>query len=258
MKNPYSFIKKIRPIELGLLLKRMLRVKRFVYQLDNLFFWLDPASELGDQIIKNNSFEPELTTYISTVLKPGDIFVDVGANEGWFSVYAAKKVGPTGKVFAIEPQQRLWEVVIKNFFINGIINYVLVPCAIGTEEQDKELILNPDLNNGGSSFVNAGRSYFWPRQITPIRRMDSFFEQYNLSKVDLMKIDIEGYEYFALQSGVKIFEEKRVEKIVVDVHTRHLEKLGIPADSIQIFFEEKGYTYVNAHGVGVFVTNSIS
>lgn len=258
MKNPYSFLKKIRPIELALIVKRILRVKRFVYRHEDLLFWLDPASELGEQVIKNKIFEPQLTKYISNTLKPGDVFVDVGANEGWFSIYAAKKVGPAGKVFAIEPQQRLWEVLIKNFFINGIINYVLVPCALGTEEQDKELILNPDLNNGGSSFVNARRSYFWPRQTTPIRRMDSIFEQYNLTKVDLMKMDIEGYEYFALQSGVKIFDEKRVEKIVVDVHTSQLEKLGISEDSIQIFFEQKGYSYTDEDGIGVFIINGIS
>ena len=70
-----------------------------------------------------------------------------------------------------------------------------------------------------------------------------------------MKIDIEGYEYFSLQSGETIFDEKRINRVIVDIHTQQLKALGISPQQVPDFFEQKGYSFIHEDGIGVFVAN---
>src|SRR2546423_2566376 len=65
-------------------------------------FWLDPSTNLGCVLIRNDIFEPSTVAALQENLGPGQTFVDLGANEGYFSVIASRIVGPSGRVIAIE------------------------------------------------------------------------------------------------------------------------------------------------------------
>ena len=74
----------------------------------------------------DNVYEPEMIKTIEEIISIDDSFFDLGANEGYFSVLAAKIVGEKGLVYAVEPQSRLQEIVKRNFKTNKIDNYRII------------------------------------------------------------------------------------------------------------------------------------
>jgi FkbM family methyltransferase len=68
------------------------------------------------------SFEPNEFAWLDTILRPGMTFVDVGANDGLYALFAAQRVGPQGKVLAIEPSQREFMRLDRNLRLNRLTN----------------------------------------------------------------------------------------------------------------------------------------
>ena len=77
------------------------------------------------------SFEPNEFAFLDRVLKPGMVFVDVGANDGYYTLFAARRVGPSGRVVAAEPSSRERAHLQRNLGRNGLDNVIVVPAAIG-------------------------------------------------------------------------------------------------------------------------------
>ena len=105
-KNPLSIyvrclqtiLLKIRPAPLASMLKRILRVRRTVIETPLGQFWIDPVSNLGRALSQEGVYEPGMQQTLSRFLKTGGVFIDLGANEGYFAVLAAKAVGADGRV----------------------------------------------------------------------------------------------------------------------------------------------------------------
>jgi len=83
--------------------------------------------------------------------------VDLGANEGYFTVIGARLCGDTGRVLAIEPQLRLLPVIEENVRLNNVADVTLVNVAIGDQPGTVEMQLTPSTNNGGSGFGRRSR-----------------------------------------------------------------------------------------------------
>jgi FkbM family methyltransferase len=81
-----------------------------------LVVFLDPRESVADKL---EEFQPQSTNIIKERLKPGDIFVDVGASIGWFSLVAAQAVGNGGRVYAFEPEPHSFALLKKNIAANG-------------------------------------------------------------------------------------------------------------------------------------------
>lgn len=129
------------------------------------------------------------------VLPEGGAFVDIGANAGVYTMTAASCVGARGRVLAIEPNPAVLERLFFNAALNGFTERILVErSCVGDREGEVELSLD-DTNLGGSSLV-AQRS---TRKITvPCRKLLDVVRSHGLSRIDALKIDIEGAEDLAL------------------------------------------------------------
>ena len=227
--------RKLRPVELALFLKFILRIKRKEIQLpDGRKYEVDPVSDLGLRLAKSSVYEPEMTQAIQDILQEGDVFVDLGSNEGYFAVLGSKLCGSTGKVFAIEPQQRLWPIIRRNTAINELSNIQLLPFGIGSKNEKLTLQLYPSLNSGASSFAsgfNFGISFAWLRkkiygtQTAQIHTLDEI-ENTLPSKIKLIKIDIEGIELEALKGGAEMLKQQRFDHLLIEIHPITLEGMG--------------------------------
>ena len=91
------------------------------------------ASNFGFRLTSAQGYEPETKALLVSFLKPGMVFVDLGANEGFFSVVASRLVGSGGKILAIEPQARLGSVIRRNLELNLAANVTLAQVAISAE-----------------------------------------------------------------------------------------------------------------------------
>src|SRR6266513_5935636 len=145
----YRLLLLIRPAQLADLAKKLCQIDRVEVQaLSGARFWIDPVSIFGLSMLKNREFEKPLTMAVTTLLRLGDSFVDVGANEGYFSVLAARTIGPHGRVLAIEPQSRLRDVLERNIAANSLANVDLLSVSVADKEGETLLYLRPSTNTG--------------------------------------------------------------------------------------------------------------
>ena len=238
----YEFIaEKIHPAELVVFVKKFMRIRRRYFAFNNMKLFVDPISHFGLRIMRDKIYEPQVTSFVQQLLSPGDVFVDLGANEGYFSVIASKLVGDRGKVFCIEPQRRLWPVLLDNFIANECFNIQLLPFAIGPEKGEAEMILTPSVNTGSSKMIKSFRTTFWERQKVKIYPLDSIVEQYGIGEIKLIKIDIEGYELFALKSAIKSLKKGIIKNILIEFHPVQLKDFNQTVEEIITLLHQMGY-----------------
>jgi FkbM family methyltransferase len=127
---------------------------------------------------------------IVTDLKPGDIFVDVGANIGWISLNAARQVGPAGRVIAIEPIAELRRRMAFNAASNGFDNITIVGSAVGDETGETRFHVNP--SQQGMSSIAAQDGYQTIR--VPVTTLAEIVRKAGISRIDAIKMDAEGHE----------------------------------------------------------------
>lgn len=231
---------KVRPTELAALMTKALGIKRRPFEARHGTFYIDPVSNFGFRLFKDGVYEPETIEILESVLEPGDTFVDLGANEGYFSVLASRLVGD-GRVFAIEPQQRCWPVIVQNMVENDCANVTLVPYGVSKEAGSFEMVLTPPTNTGASSFVASKRASLWPRQTVHVLPLDEIFERFGMGEVALIKIDIEGYELEALESAREVLGSGRIKRLLVEIHPKQLAALGRDPAEVQRLLEGYGY-----------------
>ncbi len=119
-KSLQAILMRVRPAPFASFLKKLSRVERTVISTSEGLFWIDPVSVFGYEISRKGVYEASMLGTLDRFLAPGATFVDVGANEGYFSVAAAKRCGRSGRIIAVEPQQRLQPIIRENLRINEI------------------------------------------------------------------------------------------------------------------------------------------
>ena len=142
--------------------------------------------------------EDDFLKALSSSLRPGDVFLDVGAQRGVFSILVAKVVGPEGKVIALEPEGRAYEVLQKNIALNNLTNVRTFRKALGDSKGTGRLFI------GGSSCPSLMPNEGDPDQRTAsesidIVRGDWLMESEGLPIPHAVKVDVEGYEYSVIQ-----------------------------------------------------------
>lgn len=131
---------------------------------------------------------------ITSSLKEGDVFVDVGANCGLFTLFSARVVGPAGMVVAIEPVPAMRDRLSFNVASNDFGNVRIVGNAVGAAAGELVIHSNP-AQFGQSSLLPAEDSV--PIKVQ-VKTLHDILVQAGASRVDALKIDIEGYEDRAL------------------------------------------------------------
>lgn len=243
----YSFIgERIRPIELAGIVKKIFNIKRRYVYINGLHWYLDPVSNFGLRLLKFQEYESDITNIIENVLNENDVFVDLGANEGYFSVLASRKIGSKGVVYSIEPQTRMWEVLNKNINKNHLTNIVVLPYLVSDECKTSDIVLSPNINSGSSSAVKSTRNNFWEVETLDSITLDQLFFHRN-TEIKLIKIDIEGFELFALKGAKKLLENHLIKNIIIEVHPEQLNALNQNVSEIYEILELNGYRENNGY-----------
>ena len=89
-------------------------------RLGGFLYQCDQRDSVAREVCYTGQYEPQETQLMSGLLRPADVFVDVGANWGYFSLAAAHWVGPRGRVVAFEPEPRLYRMLVTNVAANDI------------------------------------------------------------------------------------------------------------------------------------------
>ena len=165
---------------------------------------LAPLGSFAPIDMLRDRFELGTTRLFEETLKPGDSVLDIGANVGYFTVLGAKLVGPQGKVFAFEPEPSNYDVLLKNLELNGHMNVITLPKAVSNQKGTAELIIS-DLDSGFHSLAHLNLPERGTVTVETIT-IDDFMEENGWPQIDLVKMDIEGGEPYALDFVIADFK----------------------------------------------------
>ena len=255
----YGWLYRIRPQTLAEPLYRLVAPGggRAIVEVSDAKAYIDPFSTSGRIIIDEGSYEPDLVNLMRRKTGPGGVFVDIGANEGLFSAIAASIVGEKGLIIAVEPQSRLRDVLEINIALNSPGRYCIYRNVVGEKDGDElSLSLGPSSHTGGSSLV---RAYRWSRKTEKVktRTVDGILAEQGNPTVDLMKIDVEGYEPEVITSAEATLAAKRVKAIAVDYHGSILATRGIDPRAIDGKIRAHGYRLESGSPEGGYCVYSI-
>lgn len=224
-------------------------VKEIFYNHKKFKIIINPKNGYLDaQIYANGLYEPHIVKEIIANTKDGDVCIDVGANIGHHTIVMSQSVGNNGKVYAYEPIPKIKEQLEKSLLLNEIKNVETLQIALSDKESAMELNIC-DSNIGSSSLVNKTND---SEKITiQTKTLDS----YNYSKVDFIKIDVEGFEYNVLLGGEKTIEKYKP-TIIIEYSPAYYQKSN-PSHSKEIlsFFKEHNYTIFDLEDNKKEITN---
>jgi FkbM family methyltransferase len=152
---------------------------------------------VGQSFELYGEFSEDEARLFEQVLRPGDVAMDIGANIGAFALVMAKRVGPTGKVYAFEPQRVVFQTLCANMALNSIGNAHCMQLALG-DEPGKVMVPSfnyANTNNYGGVEVDS----FNTGEPVPCVTLDSL----EIPACRLMKIDVEGMEIKVLKGGAE-------------------------------------------------------
>jgi len=169
--------------------------------------------------------------------------VDVGANWGYFTLMAARLIGPAGRVLAIEPDPRMADLLERNLSLNGMTQVEVVHCAAGADRAMccLEGYADGAENRGVSRIRQDGAvplGMRFPVHTTPI---DALLDERGVSVVDLIKIDVEGFEAEVLDGMAEGLAAQRYRRIVIELHPALLAERGTTADACCARLRASGY-----------------
>lgn len=153
-------------------------------------------------------------------LRPGEVFVDVGANVGFVSVFVAKKY-PDARIIAFEPAPETFKALERNLALNGIGNVTAINKAVNADGRDLELFVLAGNSGASGAFYNdAVRSRmtnngqgFTAR--TPATTLEQIFETHGIDRCQVLKLDCEGAEFEILEQTTML---ERIDRIIMEMH----------------------------------------
>jgi len=177
-------------------------------------------------------------------VKKGDNVLDIGANIGYFTLMLAKLVGPTGKVFAFEPDPRNISLLKKNIETNGYQNVVVVPKAV-SNVNEKCTLFTSQSTFGQNRIYEPKKTK--NQEYVPIESetifLDNFFmNNEKIENISFVKIDVEGAEKYVLEGMKNILSLNKNIKIFSEIDLDFLNDAGSSYTEMIEFLEKRGFT----------------
>jgi FkbM family methyltransferase len=186
--------------------------------------------------------DPNEFAFLDRFLKPGMVVIDAGANLGLYTLFAAHRVGPTGRLFSFEPSERDFERLERNIALNGFGNVQTVRMALTDQDGEADLHVASDDYDGHNTFGS-----FMYSEVTLLRterviqgQLDTYLRNQGLSRVHLLKMDIEGGEVRLLHGARQTIAQSRP-VILLEASEEALRRQGSGRDQLLEMLTEMGY-----------------
>ena len=181
-------------------------------------------------------FKDETIDVLFSLCKPASYVIDVGTNIGWTLLNLAQR-SPQGKIVGFEPDPYNYQVCKENIQLNHLNNIVLLQRGLGAQAAKTTMEVRTPNNRGGNRISPATT----PGSIeVTIERLDQVEELKSWTRVDLIKIDVEGYELDVLQ-GAEGLLQKHQPILFIEIDDNNLKDQGHSAHALISFLNENGY-----------------
>lgn len=186
------------------------------------------------------TFLEECIDYINT--KNYKNILDIGANTGQFALFPL--LNEELNIFSFEPQREIYEILVENVNLNSIKN---TKCYnIGLSDTIGEFTLSkPVLGESGLATLGSTPIRFSEKieEQVSITTLDAFVVENNIDKIDLIKIDTEGHEYFVLKGGLETLDKMKPD-IICEINDSNMRQCGTTISDFGNFINSIGYSIV--------------
>lgn len=208
----------------------------------DLVFHCRLDEHMGSYIYWRGSYSRDGLRLFAELLHDGMVFVDVGANQGEFTLFAAKRLHH-GRVLAFEPNREIHRRLMRNLEANGFRNVTVRRLGLWSEPTRRPLYDQQARFADGS--VHEGLATVFPNPSRSSRvdeiectTLDAVVAEEGIERVDVIKIDVEGAELGVLQGARKTLERDRP-TLLIEADRERAEAAGTGLDALRVFLEER-------------------
>ena len=188
--------------------KEEIKLKGFVMHLNT------QDGYISGQIYREGMCEPDVSPYFEHSLASADTVFDVGANIGWYTLLAASLLRGRGKVFSFEPEPHNFDILSRSVLDNNFSNVQLNNVAVSDTEGTADLHISPQAANPG---LHSLVYDFGTRSIkVPTITLDRYAQKQEIDRIDIVKIDVEGWEPEVLKGGMGLLENNKISEIFLE------------------------------------------
>ncbi|RLV01329.1 FkbM family methyltransferase [Streptomyces griseocarneus] len=215
--------------------------RRVVRTWNGDWFAVDTTDLIQRYLYLFGVWEPHMTHWLRRRLRPGDTFVDVGANVGYFSLLASRLVGDQGRVVAVEASPAVHENLLRQARLNDCRNLRTVNAAVADEQGTLSIALASNHNLGAASIV----PYDGPTTATfeiEARPLPELLTSEEIAKARVIKVDVEGAEGAVVRGMLPLLDRLRPDaEITVEVTPERMAKLGDSAEELLDAMRRRGF-----------------
>lgn len=206
-------------------------------KVNNVYLYIIPHNSMDLSYFKSRKSSHSMIEKEIEKLKPAENFIDVGANIGYFSFLASNKVGKNGKVFSFEPSFREYRRLLSGIRKNNAYNIIPFNLALGNEREYTIINISSDNHSGLNSFIKNDKNFTYQYCLT------DYLDNYIINNyiINLMKIDVEGFEMRVLLGMKNLLQENRVKKLIIEITPSLLEKDGYSKTELYSYLQNFGY-----------------
>jgi len=190
--------------------------------------------------------DPDLAL-VGSLLAPGDIFIDGGAHVGLFTLVAAARVGPAGRVLAFEPASAARDQLLQNLELSRFPWVEVSTRALAECAAERSFVAFANDSWGSSSFAPPPALAGGSVETIETTTLDAVIAEQNQERIRLVKLDLEGAEYAALQGAQRLLRDVGPD-FLVELEPEHLARQGTSAADVARLFAEHGYRFFTVDG----------
>jgi FkbM family methyltransferase len=188
------------------------------------------------------TYEKDTTQVFRELLNNGDVVIDIGAHYGYYTLLAASLVGENGLVFAFEPCDQSYDLLVKNIKLNGYPNVEAIKRAVSSVSGMSNFFLR---SNASAHSLFDDTSYMSPTQetIVEITSLDDFFQlRYELiPRITVIKIDAEGAEMLIISGMDNIFKNNTNLSLILEFIPNFIRASGYAPEDVLSRITELGF-----------------
>ncbi len=208
---------------------------------------IEPVADgyFSESLVIEGAHEPYETEFFLNWLRPGMTVVDIGAHVGWYALQAARRVGPSGRVVAFEPEPKNRELLRRNIAVNAVANIEVVPLAVADRQGWMPLALDP--SNAGAHWLRAGAEDGAASVAVELTTLDAWCAGW-VQPPDALKIDVEGAELLIWQGMRQMLAQSPRIRIMAEFYPDALRRAGTDPSALFEAFRADGFTVQRLHG----------
>ncbi len=195
---------------------------------------------------RRKSFEYRTLELFSSMVQPGNVVLDIGANTGLYSIFLSRFIGQHGKIFAFEPDAETFQTLSDNLKINSCNNVTTFNLALS----DKESIIEMVSESTNDAHLKTGDAFKYIKEVSSngnsgdktmkALRLDDIMEIRNGARIDYLKVDVEGAELLVFKGAVETLKKFKP-TIIFELNGQLTRRFNYRPIEVLLLLNEIGY-----------------